>query len=56
MITSIESQLSTSPGRFNTSRPVFLDPERQSVRVEEFEERLSELIVARRWSSLARSE
>jgi ATP-dependent Clp protease ATP-binding subunit ClpA len=45
MITSIESQLNTSPGRFNTSRPVFLDPERKSVRVEEFEERLSELIV-----------
>jgi len=45
MIATIESQLNTSPGRFNTSHPIFLDPERKSLRVEEFEERLSELIV-----------
>ena len=45
MIATIESQLNTSPGQFNTSPPIFLDPERKSLRVEEFEERLSELIV-----------
>jgi ATP-dependent Clp protease ATP-binding subunit ClpB len=45
MIATIESQLNTSPGQFNTSLPIFLDPERKSLRVEEFEERLSELIV-----------
>jgi ATPases with chaperone activity, ATP-binding subunit len=45
MMATIESQLNTSPGQFNTSHPIFLDPERKSLRVEEFEERLSELIV-----------
>ena len=45
MIATIESQLNTSPGQFNTSPPIFLDPDRKSLRVEEFEERLSELIV-----------
>ena len=45
MIATVESQLNTSPGQFNTSHPIFLDPERKSLRVEEFEERLSELIV-----------
>jgi ATP-dependent Clp protease ATP-binding subunit ClpB len=45
MITSIESQLNPLPRQFNSSNPTFLDPERKSLRVEEFEERLSELIV-----------
>jgi len=45
MIVTIESQLNTPPGQFNTSHPIFLDPERRSLRVEEFDERLSELIV-----------
>jgi len=45
MIATIESQPSTSPGQFNMSHPILLDPERKSLRVEEFEERLSELIV-----------
>ena len=45
MIATIESQLNTTPGQFNTSHRIFLDPERKSLRVEEFEERLSELIV-----------
>jgi ATP-dependent Clp protease ATP-binding subunit ClpB len=45
MIATIDSQLNTSPGQFNTSPPIFLDPERKSLHVEEFEERLSELIV-----------
>ncbi len=45
MIATIDSQRNTSPGQFNTSYPIFLDPERRSLRVEEFEERLSELIV-----------
>ena len=45
MIATIESQLNASPGQFNASHPIFLDPERKSLRVEMFEERLSELIV-----------
>jgi ATP-dependent Clp protease ATP-binding subunit ClpB len=45
MIAAIESQLNASPGQFNTSHPIFLDPERKSLRVEEVEQRLSELIV-----------
>jgi len=45
MIATIESQLDIPQGRFNTSHPIFLDPERKNIRVEEFEERLSELIV-----------
>jgi ATP-dependent Clp protease ATP-binding subunit ClpB len=45
MIASIESQQNASPGQFHASHPVFLDPERKSLRVEEFEERLSKLIV-----------
>src|SRR5690349_11088645 len=45
MIASIESQPNTSPPQFIASHPVFLDPDRKSLRVEEFEERLSELIV-----------
>ena len=45
MIATIESQPNTSPGQFSTSHPIFLDPERKSLRVEEFEGRLLELIV-----------
>src|SRR5580765_48303 len=45
MIATIESQLNSSQGQFNMSSPIFLDPERKSLRVEEFEEKLSELIV-----------
>jgi len=45
MIATIESQLSRSPGLFNPVRRVFLDPERKSLRVQEFEERLSKLVV-----------
>ena len=45
MIATIESQLNISQGQFNTSHPVFLDPERKSLRVEQFETRLSELII-----------
>jgi ATP-dependent Clp protease ATP-binding subunit ClpA len=45
MIATIETQPYTSPGQFNTSHPILLDPERKSLRVEGFEERLSELIV-----------
>jgi hypothetical protein len=47
MVATIESQLSTSPDQFNASHPIFLDPERKSLRVEEFGERLSELRVVR---------
>ena len=36
VITSIESQLNTSAGQFNTSHPIILNPERKSLRVEEF--------------------
>jgi ATP-dependent Clp protease ATP-binding subunit ClpB len=45
MIATIESQSNTSRGQFSTSPAILLDPERKSLRVEEFEERLSELIV-----------
>src|SRR5881396_614391 len=45
MIATIESQLNTSPGQFNPAYPIFLDPEQKSLQVEEFEERLSELII-----------
>jgi ATP-dependent Clp protease ATP-binding subunit ClpA len=45
MIATIESQFNTPPAQFNRSNPIFLDPERKSLRVEEFEERLSKLIV-----------
>ena len=45
MIATIESQLNTSRGQFNTLHPILLDPGRKSLRVEEFEERLSEHIV-----------
>ena len=45
MIATIESALNTSHGPFNPAHPILLDPERKSLRVEEFEERLSELIV-----------
>jgi len=47
MIASIESKLNTSPGQFNPSLPIFLDPERRSLRVEEFEERLSGIFCRR---------
>ena len=45
MIATIESQLNTSPGQFNPAYPIFLDPEQKSLQVEEFEERLPELII-----------
>jgi len=45
MIATIQSRLNSSPGQFNTSHPIFLDPELKSLRAEEFEEKLSELIV-----------
>ncbi len=45
MIATIESRLNSSQGQFNMLPPIFLDPERKSLRVEEFEEKLSELIV-----------
>ena len=45
MIPTIESRPNTPPGQFNPAYPILLDPERKSVRVQEFEKRLSELIV-----------
>lgn len=45
MIAAIESQFNTLPGHFNTLPAVLLDPERKSVRVEEFEERLFEFVI-----------
>jgi ATP-dependent Clp protease ATP-binding subunit ClpA len=45
MIGTNEGQLNTSQRQFNASPAILLDPERKSLRVEEFEERLSELIV-----------
>jgi ATP-dependent Clp protease ATP-binding subunit ClpB len=45
MIATIESQFSTSPGQFNTGPAILLDPERKSLRVEEFEAKLSGLII-----------
>jgi len=45
MIATIESQFNTSPGHFNTSPAILLDPERKSLRVEEFEEKLSGFII-----------
>jgi hypothetical protein len=45
MIATIESQFNKSPVHFNTSPTILLDPERKSVRVEEFEQKLSELII-----------
>jgi ATP-dependent Clp protease ATP-binding subunit ClpB len=45
MIATIESQPNIPPGEFSTSHPIFLDPERRSLRVEEFEGSLLELIV-----------
>jgi len=45
MIATIEGLLNTSQGQFNTSHPIFLDPGRKSLRVEEFEEKLLEHIV-----------
>jgi hypothetical protein len=40
MIATIESQFNKSPVHFNTSPAILLDPERKSVRVEEFEQKL----------------
>src|SRR5258705_11707022 len=45
MIATSETQFNTSPGQFNISPAMLLDPERKSLRVEEFEERLSGLII-----------
>jgi len=45
MIATIESQFNTSQSQFNTSPAILLDPERKSLRVEEFEERLSGLVI-----------
>jgi ATP-dependent Clp protease ATP-binding subunit ClpA len=45
MIATIENRLNTSQGLFKPGYPILLDPERKSLRVEEFEERLSELII-----------
>ncbi len=45
MIAAIESQFNPLPGHFNTLPAVLLDPERKSVRVEEFEERLFEFVI-----------
>src|SRR4030095_8916504 len=45
MIATIENLLNTSQGQFNLAHSFLLDPERKSVRAEEFEERLSELII-----------
>ncbi len=45
MIATIESRLNASQGQFNPAHSIFLDPERKSLRAEEFEEKLSELIV-----------
>jgi ATP-dependent Clp protease ATP-binding subunit ClpA len=45
MIATIESQFNRSPGHFNTSPAILLDPERKSLRVEEFEEKLSGLVI-----------
>jgi len=35
MIGTIENQSNNSPGQFSTSQPIFLDPERKSLLVEE---------------------
>ena len=51
MIATIESQFNTSQGHFNTSPAIFLDPERKSVRVEEFEEKLSEFIIGQAFAA-----
>jgi ATP-dependent Clp protease ATP-binding subunit ClpB len=45
MIATIESQYNTSQGHFNISPAILLDPERKSLRVEEFEEKLSGFII-----------
>lgn len=45
MIATIESQFDRSPGHFNISPAILLDPERKSLRVEEFEEKLSGFII-----------
>jgi len=45
MIATIEGQFNTSQGQFNNSPAILLDPERKSQRVEEFEEKLSGLII-----------
>ena len=45
MIATIESPLNTSQGQFNPAHPILLDPEQKSLLVEEFEKRLSELII-----------
>ena len=45
MIATIESQFNTSQVHFNTSPAILLDPERKSLRVEEFEEKLSGFII-----------
>jgi len=45
MIATIENLLNTSQGQFNLAHSILLDPERKSARAEEFEQRLSELII-----------
>jgi ATP-dependent Clp protease ATP-binding subunit ClpB len=45
MIATIESAFNTSQGQLNPAYSILLDPEQKSVRVEEFEERLSELVI-----------
>jgi len=45
MIATIQSQFNTSPGHFNTSPAILLDPERKSLRVKGFEKKLSEFII-----------
>jgi ATP-dependent Clp protease ATP-binding subunit ClpB len=45
MSATIESQFNASRGHFNTSPAILLDPERKSLRVEEFEEKLSGFII-----------
>jgi len=45
MIATIEGALNSSHGPVNPAHPILLDPERKSLRVEEFEERLSDLII-----------
>ena len=45
MIATIENLLNTPQSQFTLAHSILLDPERKSVRAEEFEERLSELII-----------
>jgi ATP-dependent Clp protease ATP-binding subunit ClpB len=45
MIATMERQFNGSQDYFNTLRAILLDPERKGLRVEEFEEKLSGLII-----------